>query len=249
MANSEEQFPPEDEQWDDELLERGLEILESRLGTEDTARFLSMVGAIGAGAMNDENLLFDFTPAEYILKVSLDGSDPLIWRRLRVSNTVTLDVLHEIVATAMGWDNSHLHVFTINDEEYGPTDEDEEGGDWEAEEMVYLGQLVTEPKSKFKYTYDLGDEWEHTIVLEKVLEIAPDAEPPMPEVLDGANACPPDDCGGIHNYYERLEILKNPKHPDYKEMKEEWPRKFDPAAFNKAAVNKRLRQYCMENDE
>jgi hypothetical protein len=29
--------------------------------------------------------------------------------------------------------------------------------------------------------------------------------------LDGKNACPPEDCGGIWGYYELLKAVKNPK--------------------------------------
>jgi hypothetical protein len=36
--------------------------------------------------------------------------------------------------------------------------------------------------------------------------------------LDGENACPPEDFGGIWGYYELLQVLKNPKHKEHQEM-------------------------------
>ncbi|HPY30435.1 MAG TPA: plasmid pRiA4b ORF-3 family protein, partial [Verrucomicrobiota bacterium] len=36
----------------------------------------------------------------------------------------------------------------------------------------------------------------------------------------GANACPPEDCGGIGGYYNLLKILRDPQHPDHADMKD-----------------------------
>ena len=56
------------------------------------------------------------------LKVSLVGaSDPPVWRRLLVSASMRLDRLHDVIQAAMGWEDYHLHAFTANDVDYGPT--------------------------------------------------------------------------------------------------------------------------------
>jgi hypothetical protein len=47
----------------------------------------------------------------HALHVALDDIDPLIWRRIEVPSDVRLDVLHDIVQTAMGWTDSHMHLF------------------------------------------------------------------------------------------------------------------------------------------
>jgi len=59
------------------------------------------------------------------------------------------------------------------------------------------------PKDRVRYTYDFGDNWEHDIVLEKVME--PDAGDGRPVLLAGKGARPPEDCGGPWGYAE----LKN----------------------------------------
>ena len=47
------------------------------------------------------------------LKVTLAGLRPPIWRRLLVEDTMTLGYLHFAVQAAMGWENSHLHLFLV----------------------------------------------------------------------------------------------------------------------------------------
>ena len=62
----------------------------------------------------------------------------------------------------------------------------------------------------------------------------------LPLVISGENACPPEDCGGIHGYKELLEVLKNPKHPEYRETKVWVGSKFNPTNFSVDACNKEL---------
>ena len=66
------------------------------------------------------------------------------------------------------------------------------------------------------YEYDFGDGWSHEIVLEKV--IGPIAGSVGIECLDGARACPPEDCGGPWGYQEFLEAIGDPIHPEHEEM-------------------------------
>ena len=61
--------------------------------------------------------------------------------------------------------------------------------------------------SKAIYTYDFGDSWEHSIVLEKRLPIDPNT--PYPVCTDGQLACPPEDCGGIPGFYDLIEVLSD----------------------------------------
>ena len=76
--------------------------------------------------------------------------------------------------------------------------------------------------------------------VEKVLP--PDAAFKHPVCLAGANACPPEDCGGVWGYYNLLGILADSKHPEHEEMKEWIGEEFDPAAFDLNGVNSGLKQ-------
>ena len=42
------------------------------------------------------------------LEVILRGTTPPIWRRIEVSETMTLAQLHDILQIVMGWTDSHL---------------------------------------------------------------------------------------------------------------------------------------------
>jgi hypothetical protein len=39
-----------------------------------------------------------------------------------------------------------------------------------------------------------------------------------PRLIKGALHCPPEDCGGIPGFYAFLDVVNDPKHPDYKEQ-------------------------------
>jgi len=49
----------------------------------------------------------------YELKLEMLEVEPLIWRRLLVPGSITLAQLHEVIQTAMGWTNSHLHSLLL----------------------------------------------------------------------------------------------------------------------------------------
>src|SRR5438105_1581778 len=47
----------------------------------------------------------------YQLKVTLQESDPPIWRRILVPASTTLGKLHDVLQVTMGWMDCHLHQF------------------------------------------------------------------------------------------------------------------------------------------
>ena len=53
------------------------------------------------------------------LKLTLVGIRPPVWRRLHVSNQVSLAKLHQIIQAAAGWSDQHLHEFDIAEQRYG----------------------------------------------------------------------------------------------------------------------------------
>ena len=57
---------------------------------------------------------------------------------------------------------------------------------------------------------------------------------------DGKLACPPEDCGGIPGYYNLLEALADPQHPEHEEMREWIGDDFDPQVFSVDSVNRKL---------
>lgn len=182
------------------------------------------------------------TPRLYILKIKLLGSKPPIWRRLAVSGDITLFELHHIIQAAMGWENYHLYEFIINKVSYGDTeDEFDFGPPVRSDRKTLLQDVISQPKKKFRYIYDFGDDWQHEILVEKIT--LPEPKQRYPSCLAGARACPPEDCGGIWGYEELLEIMDDPDHPEYEERLEWLGDNFDPEAFDLAAVNQRLAKF------
>lgn len=149
------------------------------------------------------------TPQEgqsFQLEISLASTDPVIWRRIEVPSSLTLEDLHTVIQMAMGWQDLHLHKFQGGMRFYGPQLADDYMDNAIRDESRYfLSDLEKEFLQGVVYTYDFGDNWEHVILLEKV---NPKNEAnPLPRILDGVGACPPEDIGGAPMYEEFLQYL------------------------------------------
>jgi len=172
------------------------------------------------------------------LKITLADIKPPVWRRVEVEDC-TLLKLHKIIQVSMGWDNYHVWLFDIDGEQYGD-DVIDAGGDLDfaSARKAKLSQFVQAGIKKFRYTYDMGDNWEHVIQVEKVLDADPQVK--YPRCVKGSRACPPEDCGGAWGYGDFLDAIQNPSHESHEEMLEWVGGSFDPEAFKIEAVNKEL---------
>ena len=47
------------------------------------------------------------------VRVDLEHAKPPIWRRLDVLSDIGLDVFHQVLQSAFGWTDSHLHRFAL----------------------------------------------------------------------------------------------------------------------------------------
>ncbi|MEM6430040.1 MAG: plasmid pRiA4b ORF-3 family protein [Deinococcota bacterium] len=176
------------------------------------------------------------TPKEvYQLRIDLAHAKPPIWRRVLVVDTTTLSELHAIIQLVMPWDNSHLHGFYIEGSMYSDFD----GLDAEDASTISLADITNKGIKKFDYEYDFGDSWGHVIKLEKPLPLDKDTR--YPQLTAGKQPCPPEDSGGLWGYYEMLEIVQDPAHPDHDEYKE-WLGDGATAVFELADANARLEQ-------
>lgn len=176
-------------------------------------------------------------PKIYQTKITLCGSRPAIWRRFLVKGDTSLDRLHDIIQYVMGWEDSHLHQFTIRGKRYGIRDEDE--SERLLDESKYrLSDVIS--GGRIEYLYDFGDNWEHTLEIETVGP--PEGKTRYPICLGGARACPPEDSGGISGYENFLEAIRDPRHPEHNDYLD-WigDDNFDSEAFDVAKVNGLLR--------
>jgi len=139
-----------------------------------------------------------------ILRIELERIKPLIWRRVAVRTSMNLKAVHSVIQAVMSWLDCHLWEFTANERKYSmlvPNDRD-----WNERiknvARTKLSALLTIGVRKFDYVYDMGDNWEHRIIVEKLKAAEPGAL--YPQFLGGERRCPPEDCGGIPGYYEFL---------------------------------------------
>lgn len=176
----------------------------------------------------------------YQLLILLTRSQPLVWRRVLVPTTIKLSTLHRVIQAAMGWTNSHLHQFIANNQYYSDPRFDLEKT--ENSQRTALETLI--PQQGYgcpwtmEYEYDFGDRWRHMVIVESIEYVAPTMAKAI--CLDGANACPPEDCGGLPGYADLVRVLGDPSHADYEEMREWAGRDFDPFACDRAAINRQL---------
>jgi hypothetical protein len=175
--------------------------------------------------------------AIYQMKVTLKGIRPPIWRRLLIRPDTKLKQLHEILQTAMGWFNCHLHQFVADGVRYGVPD-DEWGHDVQDERRVTVADIAPATGDRFVYEYDFGDGWEHELLVEKMREPEPGATYPV--CLTGRRACPPEDVGGIWGYADLLRILSDPDDSQHEEYLDWVGGEFDPDEFDAAEVNAAL---------
>jgi hypothetical protein len=178
----------------------------------------------------------------YQFRISLRDIKPEIWRRIVIPAESTFWELHVALQDAMGWTDSHLHVFRMRDPE---TERDDAVGiplddpsplvgphqpGWEVPVVQYL-QL---PGDTAEYEYDFGDGWVHDVLLEAIALRMPRKK--YPQCLEGARACPPENCGGIPGYRRILASLKDPSGEGNADIRKGLGGGYDPRVFDAAGV-------------
>jgi len=174
----------------------------------------------------------------YEIKVELKEIEPPIWRIIQVPSRTSLLRLHRVLQRAMGWTNSHLHLFEIDGKLYGEPDTEWDFEVLDSRKMI-LENIFSKGMTSFLYEYDLGDSWRHEITLLGTVER--EAEEKL-ACTAGARACPPEDCGGTMGYYELLVALSDPDHEEHDAMLEWVGGEFDPNAFDTATIDRELKR-------
>lgn len=179
------------------------------------------------------------TPKAYQLHIELRGVRPKVWRRLLVPATIKLPQLHVAILWCTGWDGGHLHEFIFEEANYGPSEPGWGVAEGALDEDSVSLKKALGPYGTFTYVYDFGDNWQHKVKVEKIVEL--DAPLERPLCIAGANACPPEDVGGAPGYAEFLEALADPANPEHDSLSEWIGGSFDPTHFDVDEVNLRLR--------
>jgi hypothetical protein len=178
--------------------------------------------------------------AVYELKITLEGTDPPIWRRFRVPCQITLADLHLVLQAVMGWGNDHLYEFEVGKRRIGEPSRDDYSRREDAG-RIQLRDVAARKGARLAYLYDFGDDWRHELIVKEAAR--PDVESGKAVCIAGERACPPEDCGGVWGYAELLDALADPANPD-REERVEWLEEvhgaFDPEHFELDEVNVRL---------
>ena len=176
----------------------------------------------------------------YQIKVTLKDVGLPVWRRLLVHSDTTFEDLHYILMAAFDWAGYHLHEFDVRRSDgermsvtrIGPDDGTNESGLENVfqfpvddaftsqflphlmsrnEKNERLSDWIKKEKDRVLYTYDFGDNWEHNIVLESILEADPSLT--YPTCIKAKNEAPPEDSRG-----ELIEGEIDLVNPDWKEI-------------------------------
>lgn len=168
------------------------------------------------------------------VRIELRDTDPLIWREVEVPTSITLKALHDVIQAVMGWFNYHLWELTIDKQRYGlPMDEDWGTEPRKEAAKVRLRDILKPRRTTIDYLYDFGDSWEHRLIVSGIR--AGDPQASYPRYVGGERNAPPEDCGGLPGFYDMLEALADPDHPNHADATE-WADDYDPDTIDELAI-------------
>jgi hypothetical protein len=173
------------------------------------------------------------------LKITLDDVVPQVMRRIEVPLAIRLDRLHLTLQAAMGWTNSHLYEIRARDIGWGLPDPDFGGGPLDARKARLADVIEDTGIKTLRYVYDFGDNWEHTIKIERIQPGRKGMYYPC--LLAASGRCPPEDVGGYPGYAEMLAAKADPAHEQRAEF-EQWIDLdgYDPNFVDMAAIDRAL---------
>lgn len=200
---------------------------------------------IRAAGTKGDRVTGSSSPKAVPLRIELLEVVPLVWRRVLVPDQWTLASLHHYLQWVMGWTDSHAHEFQVGDGLVAPdwwiqeAGSNEEAGRYSDERRVSVAAVVSElgARGEFEYRCDMGDGWEHRIVIESPRTSTVN-DSSLPVCVAGENACPPEDVGGPHGYTMFLEILADRQHEQHEDMMRWVGGAFDPKGFDLNRINR-----------
>lgn len=151
----------------------------------------------------------------FILRVELSCCTQSIWRRIAVPAETTFSQFHQILQACFNWQNCHLHLFQILDDQGEIVAESKSSfaeGEYLFDNASYERFSGRKKLSRYlpanrrlTYTYDFGDDWLHLIELEQTVD---SFNGDLPVCLDGAGEAPPEDVGGESGFEAFLEMVR-----------------------------------------
>ena len=174
------------------------------------------------------------------VRIELRELEPTLWRRVDIPLTSTLLALHDIIQATVGWTNSHLFEFVIDDRVYRepfPDDQLFERNVFDPD-GIGLSALIGRGVGRLLYVYDFGVDWHHDVIIEEVRD--GEAEVDYPAFVAGERRCPPEDVGGVPGFMRFLEAVLNPSHDEHDDLLTWYGRPFDPDDIDERYVRMAL---------
>lgn len=189
----------------------------------------------------------------YILKLSFEGIEPEVWRRVIIPAGATFNRLHETIQYVTNFKSYmepyHDFCFPLEDVIITNNEEliaqKETGGKKVKQPTRIKIDAYLEKYGKILYQYDFGVQWEITVALENTVD---DYYFGFPTLLDGGGMAPPEDVGGPAGYMEFLKIIHNPVHPQYT-IYREWAERVGYKPFNIENINHSLKHVKFKKTE
>lgn len=205
----------------------------------------------------------------YQFLVTLNYVKPKVWRRFLVPTTFDFFEFHSVIQTTVGWTNSHLFNFLIDDSTNNKTIELVADEDSVEENFAMVQHYMKNPPEKGSFDEKMYQRLIRIQLLlasdvplsqyvvefpefnymydfgdgwehEIVMEkVVEDYNHNYPQVLEGKGTCPPEDVGGPPGYDEFKRVIKDKEDPEHDYMKA-WGKEQGYKKFNLAKVNATL---------
>ncbi len=147
--------------------------------------------------------------------------------------------LHLAIQAVMLFENYHLFRFDVGEASYGIRfDDDYMDPPTRDAGNLRLAKLIERGITDFTYTYDFGDDWRHSIVIDEVLPADPTAD--YPRFVDGQRRAPPEDVGGPPGFEAFLDAMAKLRHPEHKSVLKWYGRTFDPNDISTDEIHARM---------
>lgn len=197
---------------------------------------------------------------------ALRGAEAPVWRRFCVPMNYDFAKLHEVLQILFGYSGREGYEFVFDDPKLRITADvdlyeryrflkSDEGKHYLADkekegfavdmsvEVAWAEALPLDPLTlkhrKFRYIYDFSDDWTYDLELIDILEDVP----PVPALREGLGSAPFEACGGFAGYYELMDALTTPGHPDNAAVRA-WVEEMGYHLYDPEEVNKALSDYA-----
>jgi len=175
---------------------------------------------------------------QIVIRATIVGIQPAIWRTVRLPESFTLHQLHRILQLVFGWLDYHLYEFRVGGTAIEGPHPEAEGA---TTPDFTLRALKLKARSHFQYTYDFGDGWEHDL---EVLEFVPMPDGATldwsPRLIGGESAGALEDSGGPFGFQRAVSALSNPADPEHETYRAWAGQTYDPQRFDLWALDHAL---------